>query len=66
MNLSQQHAFYSAEMEDGLNNEMKGSERQRLTKDQFGIWMEVFKKATKIHAMSAGLWACIPKRHLQA
>jgi hypothetical protein len=52
-------------MEDDLNNEMKGSGRQRLTKDQFGILMEVFMKATKIHAMTAGLWACILKRHLQ-
>jgi len=45
--LSQQHTFYSAELEDDLNNEMKESGRQRLkstAKDQFGIWMEVFKK----------------------
>ena len=61
--------FYSAELEDDLNNEMKRSGRQRLkstAKDQFGIWMEVFKKTKKIHAMTAGLWACIPKRDLQA
>jgi hypothetical protein len=61
--------FYSAKLEDDLNNEMKGSGRQRLkssAEDQFGIWMEVFKKTTKIHAMTTGLWACIPKRDPQA
>jgi len=56
--------FYSVELEDDLNNAMKGSGRQRLkssAKDQFGIWMEVFKKTTKIHAMTAGQWDCIRK-----
>ena len=68
-NLSQQHAFYTPEMENDLNNEMKGSGKQRLkstAKDQFGIWMGVFRKATKIHVTTDGLWACIPKRDLQA
>jgi len=48
---------------------MKGSGRQRLkssAKDQFGIWMEVFKKPTKIHAMTVGLWGLHYERHLQA
>lgn len=49
---------YSAELEDDLNKEMMGSGRQRLkstAKDRFGIWLEVFKKITKIRAMTAGL-----------